>query len=199
MRHGITISGMASAMVLSGLAFLPAGLWVFGVPLPGSARAAGPPPLAAIQNISDLATARVHINDFIEGENRHWRGKWSLHGEVVLGVNLSDAKYLRCDSTTREAVLSLPSPRVISSKIDHERSDEVYMRSLSWTGFSDPKVLRDEVWKRADAKMLQLGQQPGYAERAKVQAERVLEQLFDGLKWKLRVEWQTDTAPSLRR
>jgi hypothetical protein len=180
---------MASAMALSGLFFLPAGLWMCGVPSPGASGAAVPPSLAVIQSMSELATTRVHINDFIEGENKHWHGKWSLHGEVLLGVDLTAAKYVHSDAGKREAVLRLPPPRVISSKIDHDRSDEVFMKSLSWTGFSNPNVLRDEVWKQADAKIQRLGQEPGYAERAKVQAERTLQQLFEGVKWKVRVEW----------
>ena len=37
---------------------------------------------------SELATARVHVSDVIEGENQHFKGRWLLHGEVILGVDL---------------------------------------------------------------------------------------------------------------
>lgn len=160
-------------------------LWFVGIP---PLRAA-PPSLSVIQGMSELASTRVHISDVIEGENHHWKGKWTLHGEVILGVNLSEVDYVRADAEKREAVLRLPQPRLISSKVDHERSEEMYMKSLSLTGFSDPKVLRDEVWRQADHKIQRLGQEPGYAERAKAQAERVLQQLFQGVGWKVQCQW----------
>ena len=191
MRRRMSVRGLASAMALSSLIFLPAGLWIFGVPSPGSARTTvTPPPLAVIQSMSELATTRVHLSDFIEGENGHWRGRWALHGEVLLGVNLGDASYVQSLPDKHEAVLRLPQPHLIASKVDHERSEEIYMKSLSLTGFSDPKILRDDVWKHADRKLQQLGQEPGYAERAKVQAERVLQELFNGIGWKVRFEWE---------
>jgi hypothetical protein len=191
MRRGISVGGLASAMTLSGLFFLPAGFWILGIQPPGMAKPlAPPPPLSVIQNISELATTRVHISDFIEGESKHWRGRWQLHGEVLMGVNLAEVSYLRCDPEKREAVLRLPAPHLIACKVDHERSDEIYMKSLSYFGFSDPKLLRDEVWRHADRKLQQLGQEPGYLERARLQAERVLQQLFQGAGWKVGFEWE---------
>lgn len=186
MRYGFSVGGMTSAMALSALVVLPAGFWVFT-----AARAAvAPPSLAAIQSMSDLATTRVHITDVIEGENAHWRGKWSLHGEVILGVSLGDATYGQSQPDKREAVLRLPQPHLIAVKVDHERSEEMSMKSLTYVGFSDPKLLRDDVWKHADRKLQRLGMEPGYVERAKVQAERVLQNLFNGIGWKVRFEWE---------
>ncbi len=145
-----------------------------------------------VQSLSELATARIHISDSIEGANAHYRAKWALHGEVILGVDLSKAAYRKIDSDKRKAVLELPLPRLISSKVDHDRSEELYVKTLSVLAvFSDPKLLRDEVWKEANRKIERLGQEePGYMERAKVQAERVLLELFTGVGWTVSVEWQ---------
>ena len=191
MRRGISVRGLTSAMALSGLVFLPAGLWVFGVPLPGATKAAVPPPsLSLIQTMSELATTRVHVSDVIEGENGHWKGRWTLHGEVILGVDLSMVSYIQAQPEKREAILSLPPPHLISSKVDHERSEEISMKAVAWLPTSSPKVLRDEVWKRADREIQRLGQEPAHMERAKVQAERVLRELFRGAGWTVRFEWK---------
>lgn len=191
MRHGVSRGGLTSAFALSALFLVPTVLWVYGVPVPWVKAAPPPPPLAVVQSLSELATARIHISDSLEGENKHYRGKWLLHGEAILGVDLSKAAYRGIDTDKRKAVLVLPLPRLLSSKVDHDRSEELYVKSLSflaWT--SDPKVLRDEVWKQADRKIERLGQEPGYMERAKVQAERVLLELFNGVGWTVNVEWQ---------
>lgn len=191
MNHGITRGGLASAICLTILLLVPTGMWAYGVPVPWAKAPPPPPPLAVVQSLSELATARIHISDSIEGENAHYRGKWALHGEVMLGVDLSKAAYRRVDSVNRKAVLELPQPHLLSSKVDHDRSEELYVKAISFMALtSDPKVLRDEVWKQADRKIERLGQEPGYMERAKVQAERVLQELFNGVGWAVSVEWQ---------
>lgn len=192
MKRGFTIRGLASAFALSGLLFVPSGLWWFNVPSPNTpAPPPLPPSLSVIQTMSELATTRVHLSDVITGKNHHWEGKWLLHGELILGVDLGKASYAQSNPEAKEAVLRLPPPHLISSKVDHDRSEELSMQSRSWMSFSsDPKLLRDEVWKKADGKLQRLAEEPGYGERAKVQAERVIQDLFGGVGWKVRFEWE---------
>jgi Protein of unknown function (DUF4230) len=182
---------LVAAFAVAVLFVVPLLLWFLGIKWPGSALAAPPPPsIAQIQSMSELATTRVHLSDFIEGENAHYIGRWTLHGEVVLGVDLSAVRYVKVDEAAKRATLSLPQPHLISSKVDHERSAEVWVKSKVWVPTSSSQVLRDEVWKHADRKIQRLGQELGYMERAKVQAERVLGQLFEGVGWKVNFEWQ---------
>lgn len=197
MRRAITIRGLTSAFTLSALVFVPLGLWGFGIQPAGVANVAVlPPSISMIQSMSDLATTRVHISDVIEGSNQHFSGRWSLHGEVILGVDLSEVTYIESHPETREAVLSLPAPHLISSKVDHERSEELYVKAVAWVPLSSRQALRDEVWKYADRKLQRLGVEPGYVETAKLQAERVLQKLFSDLGWKVRFEWK-DAAVSI--
>jgi hypothetical protein len=189
MSQALTLRGLVSAFFLSVL-LVPIGLWLSGVPSPVAAgAAAAPPSLAVIQTMSELATTRVHISDVIEGATRDFRGKWSVHGEAILGVNLAEAVYLHTQPEKREAVLRLPQPHLISSKVDHQRSDELYIHWVSWVPFRSKQVLRAEVWRQADAKVSRLADEPRYKERAKVQAERVLAELYSGLGWKVRIAW----------
>ena len=191
MRRGITLKGLVSAFTMSALFFVPLGLWGFGVKPPGVARAEVPPPaLSVIQAMSDLATTRVHVSDFIEGENAHWKGKWILHGEAVLGVDLSKVTYIEANPEKKEAVLSLPQPHLITSKVDHNGSDEVYLKSKVWLPLSNWESLRAEVWKHADRKIQKLGEQADHMERARTQAERVLHDLFKGAGWTVRFQWK---------
>lgn len=195
MRRGLTIKGLASAFTLSALVGV-AGLWMLGVPPPSMGKPPPPPPpIAVIRHMSHLVSLNVHVSDFLEGETRHHRGRWLLHGECMLGVDLSAAAYVQTRPETREAVLRLEQPRLIASKVDHERSVELYVKSRGWgRGFlSSPQLLREKCWAEGDKKIARLGQQPEHLERARRQAEAVLQQLFQGVGWKVRVEW-TGTA-----
>jgi hypothetical protein len=113
----MTLKGLVFALVLAMLCLVPSlpallgvsvrgfvlsVLGLLGVSGPGS-EAPGklPPPIAQIQSMSDLATTRVHISTYIEGDNNHFEGRWALHGEVVLGVDLSQVSYGKLDQETR--------------------------------------------------------------------------------------------------
>lgn len=189
----LSLRGVLAALVICSAA-LVLGLWWLGVRLPGASAAPllPPPSIVQIQSLSDLATTRVHISDYIELENNHYVGRWALHGEVVLGVNLAEIRYIKADEKARQATVHLPQPHLISSKVDHERSEKIYIKSKVYLSAarSSPELLESAVWKEADRKIQRLAkQEPGYTERAKIQAERTLEQLFKGVGWRVDFEW----------
>ena len=150
------------------------------------------PSISRIQAMSDLATLRVQISDSISGENKYWSGRWMLHGEAVLGVDLTKAEYSSIDEKNREVTLQLPVPHVVSSKVDHERSTEVSLDAKGWHLGIAPgaKSLRDEVWRKADQKIARLAASGDYWETTRMQTERVLDDLFDDLGWSVIYEWE---------
>src|SRR5262249_27024548 len=117
-----SVMKLGLAFVLALVVLVPLATWLTGVKPPGQSPAASPPlpPIVQVQSMSELATTRVRIADCIDGENENWRVKWVLHGEVVLGVDLSQAQYAEVSEGNRTATLSLPLPHLISSKVDHE-------------------------------------------------------------------------------
>ena len=143
--------------------------------------------------MSDLATTRVLISDFIEGENDHFEGKWILHGEANLGVDLSKTSYSAINESARTATLHLPAPHLISWKVDPDRSTEIYVRGKGYFQWmistGSTKMLRDEVWKQADRKIQRLAEDDSYKDISKLQAEKVLRGLFEGLQWKITFQW----------
>ena len=183
-----TIKIMVPLAIL-GAVFL-SGIWLASA---RSTEDSGPPipPISRIQAMSDLATLRVQIADSMEGENKHWEVRWMLHGEAVLGVDLSRATYMSVDEENRRAVLSLPKAHVISSKVDHHRSVELTAKQKTLLPSPGLKSLRDEVWKHADEKVAQLARHEGYLEATTLQAERVLDRLFRDVGWTITYEWQT--------
>jgi hypothetical protein len=191
-----SVMKLRMAFALALVALVPLTMWLTGVQPPGQSPPASPPlpPIVQVQSMSELATTRVRIADGLDGENENWRVKWALHGEVVLGVDLSQAQYAEVSAGNRTATLSLPLPHLISSKVDHERSTELHARSKWWIpvppdGPPGLQSLRDEVWKHGDVKIQQLGQQEGYKQTTRVNTERVLNGLFEPLGWKVKYQW----------
>lgn len=188
-----TIKHITSAVVLASV--FGAGFWIAYGGVPGQDRPPVPS-ISRIQAMSDLATLRVQIADTIVGENEHWKVRWMLHGEAVLGVDLSKAAYTSVDEENRKATLLLPASHVISSKVDHERSAEISAKQKTWLPSPGLTSLRDEVWQHADDKVAQLANHDGYLEATKLQTERVLSKLFQDVGWTISYEWQSPSAPS---
>ena len=184
---------------LTGIGTLSAvlmGLWTYGVPFPHAKTTPEPlpPSIAQIQSMSDLATTRVHISDVFEHADDSYKGRWSLHGDVILGVDLSTAQLIT-QPEKRHATLILAAPHLVSAKVDHERSQELSVKSISWWPFSSSESLKEEVWRLADRRLQLLGQEPGYMQQARLQAEHVLTKLFDGAGWRVDFQWREAAAP----
>jgi hypothetical protein len=197
MRRGISFFGLLTALVAALLCFVPLGLWVFAVPVPTHAPPVQPPPpIAVIEGASDLVATKVHLSTSLEGENKHYKGRWLLHGEALLGVDLSKVAYRNLRMDLKQAVLSLPQPHVVSTKVDHERSEEISIKWVAWVPLSSRQALRDEVWKMADRKLLRLAKSSDYLDLTRQQTERVLGQLFAKSGWTVTFAWEAQTDAS---
>ena len=110
------------------------------------------------------------------------------------GMTRSDASKTRSTCfihSIRDHHLPLPAAHLIASKVDHERSEELYARRTRFVPFLPGLTgLRSEVWKHGDLKLQELARDDQYAEPAKLHAERVLNDLFQGLGWTVAYQWQ---------
>lgn len=195
MTQAITFKGMVAAFMVSIVLLVPLGMIAAGVQLPHTPPPVPLPPLAIVRRMSKLVTVETHLTTYIEGGNDHWETKYLVHGDIHLGVDLSTAFYAQMDPVKRQASLRLPPPHLIMSKVDHDRSEEMFMRRKLWYAMSDPQLVRAEVWKAADHKIERLGrEEPSYAKQAKEQAELVLGELFQGVNWSIRIEWEDADA-----
>ncbi|HRX79946.1 MAG TPA: DUF4230 domain-containing protein, partial [Pirellulaceae bacterium] len=134
-------------------------------------------------------------SDSVTGENEHWKVRWMLYGEAILGVDLSQASYATIDEKNRTATLSLPSAHVIASKVDHHRSAELSATQKTLIPSPGLKSLRDDVWQHADDKVARLAAHDGYLEATNLQAERVLGKLFRDMGWGVTCEWTPHISP----
>ena len=149
------------------------------------------PAIAQIQMLSDLATLKVHLSDSMKGENNRYEVQWLLHGEGVLGVDLSKATYLTVDQSNCSAQILLPEPHLVASKIDHDRSVELNAKRKTWVPLPGLKSLRDEVWQHGDPIIARLAFDESYVAAAKLQTEKVIEDFFAGTGWTIECQWES--------
>lgn len=154
------------------------------------------PAISQIQMLSDLATLRVQLTDSMKGENNRWDVQWLLHGEAVLGVDLSKAAYASIDESSRIAFILLPEPHLISSKVDHDRSMELIAKRKTWVPLPGLKSLRDDAWKHGDPIIANLALDDNYVLAAKLQTEKVIKDLFSGTGWQMKCEWPSEEHAS---
>ena len=151
------------------------------------------PPIAKIQAISDLATLKIQLSDQFYGYNDYWEIVWLLHGEAVLGVDLSKAKYINVDESNQNLTLQLPPPHLVSSKVDHDRTVEIVAKLRYWMpGFGKNK-LRAGAWQHADGHIAKLAKDGEYVEQTKAQAEIVISQLLHEINWKADFVWEDES------
>ena len=197
-RSGLTFKGMVSAIIVGLVAVVPAILWAFGVPFPFPPGKSLPTP-KVITAMSDLVTAKVHVSSDYASWNNHYKISWLLHGDVLLGVDMSQARYEMSDLEKRRVTISLPQPHLVASKVDHDQSRQLSVEhKVPFAGWlSNTDSLRNSVWSHAERRVRELGQTEESMQEARSNAEVVLIKFFDKLDWKLDIKWRSPSYAPL--
>jgi hypothetical protein len=148
------------------------------------------PTIDHLESLSELVCLRVHVSDVLVGENDNYRGSWLIKGDAVLAIDLRQAKIVECDKTTRRARLRLPPPKVISPRVDHERTRTWSVektRWITWTG--NPDKLRDEAMWQAQRVIQAASGSADNIQLAKNSAEKLIHEMYRMVGWELLVEW----------
>ena len=113
------------AMLIAGLVL---GLWLTGRPpvrSPWTWNGAGLT-LERVRALASLVMLRAEVADVQEtslaGYTGSIRAAVLVRGELLMGVDLSQARFEQKDDLRHTAVLCLPAPRILSARLDHERT-----------------------------------------------------------------------------
>ena len=154
--------------------------------------------LEQVRALSELVTVRAEIVDVQEtslaGYTGSIRAAVHIRGELLVGVDLSQARFEQRDEVRHTAVLRLPQPQVISAKLDMKRTRVfgISARGL-WLivpgGADADTVVINRAYREAQGVIEKTVLGPDLQERAKAQGEKVLGQLSESLGWKVDVKW----------
>lgn len=151
-----------------------------------------------VQALSVLTTLKVDVADAVVTEVRGHAGETKValvvRGDYTIGVDLSAAHLTEVNQQARTAVLTLPSPRVQSVRLNHERTRllGVWTTGL-WAitpGGEDADVAAlNAAYRDAQRYVAAAAGDREVLGRARRQAEQVLGAFFAALGWTVQVRW----------
>ena len=150
------------------------------------------PTVTQLERIGELAATRVHVTDVLSAEGEGYRGSWLIKGDALLSLDVSKATIVRVNTATRTATMRLPQPRVVSARVDHDRTKIWSVEKTTWLPWKwgDQGVLRDAAMYHAQ----QLIESAAASERnlalARSQTELIIHRMYDLVDWKIDVDWE---------
>ena len=150
------------------------------------------PTVTQLERIGELTTTRVHVTDVLFAEGEGYRGSWLIKGDALLSCDMSQAKIMKVDAEKRTATIHLPPLRVISARVDHDKTKTWSVEKTSWLPWSggDQGIVRDTAMFHAQNLVETAAGSERHLSTAKIQAERLIRQMYDFVGWKVDVVWE---------
>ncbi len=155
------------------------------------------PTIEQVRMLSELVTTRLQIGDVqetaIDGYVGGRRVILAVKGDVLIGVDLSQARFESMNRQACTAVLVLPQPRVISARLDHEHTRVAADESEGlWTivpGDAGRRATVNKAYAEAQAFLAHGGTDADLIAKSRRHAEQVLGSFFTATGWTVTVRW----------
>lgn len=155
--------------------------------------------IAALKDVARLTVLEVPMTDVVTSERTgplrlgSQRCRLTIHGVAEIGSDLQQGKFVEVDDAGRSAMLVLPTPTVLSVRVDHERS-RVYDidRGGLWQivpGEIGSDRLVNAAYTKAEEMLRQAASTAENIERAKQQAARVISEACARMGWRVTLRW----------
>ena len=153
------------------------------------------PTVERLQRLSQLVTLQVMVADVLVGEGEGSRGSWLIKGDALLGTDLAKAQIVDRDDTARRATLLLPSPVVLHSRVDHQRTRTWEVRRMAWMPWNaDQDRLRDAVMLQAQELVTHVAGSSENIRQTKTNTETTIKTLYGEVGWQVSVQWTPDSG-----
>lgn len=168
---------------------------------------AKPPPTAPspltieqIQAMAELVTARINVSGVrecrIDGFTGGTTALLVVKGEILLGVDLEQARFTSNDPANRTATLLLPQPHVTAVRLDHQHTSISSMGPhglwvlVPWRTM-DQKVI-NRAYREAQAELEAAAQDPKLRQQSRVHAETALNRFGAAMSWQIHIQWMPE-------
>jgi hypothetical protein len=153
------------------------------------------PTVEEIESLTELVTNRIYVSDILKGTNKDYEGIWAINGDALITIDLSKATIIDKNEEAKTATITLPLPRVVSARVDHERTKSGGIKGLRFAPLRNTdnraKIV-DDAMQEAQAVIEKAASRPEIIENAKKQAELNIEVLYLKVGWNVTVKWQSD-------
>jgi hypothetical protein len=151
------------------------------------------PTVEEIESLSELVTNRVYVADILKGTNKDYEGIWAINGDALITIDLSQATISDKDEEAKTATITLPLPKVVSARVDHERTKSGGIKGVGFAPLRNPKnraKILDDAMQEAQAVVKKAASRPEIIENAKKQAKLNIQILYLKVGWDVDVKWQ---------
>ena len=151
------------------------------------------PTVEEIESLSELVTNRVYVADILKGSNKDYEGIWAINGDALITIDLSQATISDKDEEAKTATITLPLPKVVSARVDHERTKNGGIKGVRFALLRNPKnraKIVDDAMQEAQAVVEKAASRPEIIENAKKQAKLNIQMLYLKVGWNVGVKWQ---------
>jgi hypothetical protein len=151
------------------------------------------PTVEEIELLSELVTNRVYVADILKGSNIDYEGVWAINGDALITIDLSQAIISNKDEETKTATITLPMPKVVSARVDHERTKNGGVKGVRFALLRNPKnrsKIVDDAMQEAQAVVKKAAGRPEIIESAQKQARLNIQMLYLKVGWNVGIHWQ---------
>lgn len=150
------------------------------------------PTITEVQRMDKLLVLKVYVADVLATTGYDYRGAWLIKGDALVAVDMRKARFQAVDEEAKTLVLLVPPPEVISSRVDHEKTQTWDVEKTTWMPWvaGDEDKLRDEAMREAQRMVSSAAGDKDNIDQARIQAELMLENMYQPIDWKVDVEWQ---------
>jgi hypothetical protein len=151
------------------------------------------PTVEEIELLSELVTNRVYVADILKGSNIDYEGVWAINGDALITIDLSQAIISDKDEETKTATITLPLPKVVSARVDHQRTKNGGIKGVRFALLRNPKnrtKILDDAMQEAQAVVEKAAGRPEIIESAQKQARLNIQMLYLKVGWNVGINWQ---------
>jgi hypothetical protein len=179
----ITVGLVAVGLLAAGRSLLPPPA------IPSVIMSAGPT-VTQLESLEQLVIRKTTVSDVLVGLDDGYRGSWLIRGDALISVDFSKARIER-DGKRQRATILLPPPRILTARVDHERTRTWDVKRYSWLPWrGDQDQLRDEVMREAKRLVEHAAASDEFLNDAKANAALVVEKVYSLVGWSVNVQWK---------
>jgi hypothetical protein len=154
------------------------------------------PTVEEIESLSELVTNRVYVADILKGSNKDYEGIWAINGDALITIDLSQATISDKDEGAKTATITLPLPKVVSARVDHERTKNGGIKGVRFALLRNTKnraKIVDDAMQEAQAVVKKAASRPEIIENAQKQAKLNIQILYLKVGWNVGIKWQGES------
>ena len=160
--------------------------------LPATATHSSGPTIEKLEVLEELVVQKVTVSDILTYTDGPVSASWLVRGDGLISVPLGRARITNRNEVLKTATIMLRAPRVLSARVDHERTafwdskQGLWNRLNPWGTSLD--ALQTQAMRAAQRLVTQAIDSPENIDHARRLASRLLIRLYAELGWTITIE-----------